>query len=181
MLLQDFKHCRKTNNGLPERSQMEAHTLEHVIHLEMLKHQSPRQALENRPSNEISLWRLFAILYVEEAVNTGKFKERTSAWHYVHLLHDCAPRHSHIRPHRRRDDLQDLPREGEHRGHQGNRRSQSEQTFKHTERTQQESAPKLAPKQVGQSRQTGETGLPVTIFPSSPPSSNSSTFPIPPH
>ena len=89
--LQDFKHWRKTTNGLPTQPEMEAHTLGRIIHMEMIKHDSPREALENRPSLEIALRRLFAILHVEEAINTGKFKERTSAWQYVHLLHESVP------------------------------------------------------------------------------------------
>ena len=50
IFLQDFKHLRKTANGTPSQSELEAHTSGRIIYLEMLMHQSPREALENRPS-----------------------------------------------------------------------------------------------------------------------------------
>ena len=89
--MQDFKHWRKTANGMPSQAEMEAHTLARIVHTEILMHESPREALEKRPSLEIALRRLFALLYVEEAVNTGKVKDRTSAWQFVHLLHESIP------------------------------------------------------------------------------------------
>ena len=60
--LQDFKHWRQTANGAPSQSELEAHTLGRIIHLEMLMHESPREAPENRPSLEIALRRLLALV-----------------------------------------------------------------------------------------------------------------------
>ena len=67
------------------------HTLGGFIHLEMLMHESPREALENRSSLEIARRRLFAILYVEEAVNKAQVRDRASAWQYVHIFHESVP------------------------------------------------------------------------------------------
>ena len=50
--LQDFKHWRKTFNGLPAQAEMEAHTLGRIIHMEMVKHDSPA-----RPSETVRPWR----------------------------------------------------------------------------------------------------------------------------
>lgn len=85
--LQEFKHWKKNATGLPSQAEMDAHTLGRMIHVELLKYETPREVVENRPSLEIALRRLFAILYVEEAMNTGKFRERPSAWRYVNLFH----------------------------------------------------------------------------------------------
>ena len=70
---------------------MDARTLGRKIHVEMLKHDNPRDALESRPSLEIALLRLFEILYVEEAINSSKFRKRPLAWRYVKLFHESVP------------------------------------------------------------------------------------------
>lgn len=56
--LQDFKHWRKTANGMPSQAEMEAHTLGRIVHLQMLMHDTPWEALEKRPSVEIALRRI---------------------------------------------------------------------------------------------------------------------------
>ena len=48
--LQDFKHWRKTATGLPSHAELEAHTLRRTIHMEMLKQDSPLEALQHMPS-----------------------------------------------------------------------------------------------------------------------------------
>ena len=95
--LPGFQALEKDIQRASNSSRDESHTLGPIIHMEMVL--ALCEALENRPSLEIVLRRLFSILHIEEAVITGKFKERTSAWQYVHLLHESAPMGSFMGDH----------------------------------------------------------------------------------
>ena len=86
-LTRDYKHFRRTVTGSPTASEMEALTLGRMIHLEMLAHESPKVALEQRPSLEVGLRRLYAILHVEQAMNTHVHTEPKDAWlEIVHIM-----------------------------------------------------------------------------------------------
>lgn len=90
-LSNSFKHWKKQYNGQPSNSEMEAITLGRIIHLEMLTHRSPKEALENRPSLEVALRRLYAILYVEETMNQGDHTHKKDAWNDVKDIHETTP------------------------------------------------------------------------------------------
>ena len=78
-----FKHWKKTYNGQPSNAEMEAVTLGRIIHLEMLTHTTPKEALENRPSLEVALRRLYAILFAEEAIIQGDHIHKKDAWNDI--------------------------------------------------------------------------------------------------
>ena len=82
-LANSFKHWRKNPNGLSSHSEMDAFTLGRMIHLELLTHRSPKEALQQRPSLEVALRRLYAILYAEETLNQGDHQHRRDAWNDI--------------------------------------------------------------------------------------------------
>ena len=82
-LANSFTHWRKNPNGLLSHAEMEAFTLGRMLHLEMLTHSSPKEALQQRPSLEDALRRLYAIIYVEETLNQGDHQHRRDAWNDI--------------------------------------------------------------------------------------------------
>ena len=71
-----FPFWKKSTNGRPTQAHMEAHNLARMMQLEMLAHNTPLEALRHRPSLEVGLRRLYAIMYVEEQIATGEMPER---------------------------------------------------------------------------------------------------------
>lgn len=90
-LANTFKHWKKTNSGQPLHSEMEAVNLGRMIHLELLCHETPKQALEQRPSLEVGLRRLYALLYVEETMNNGDYLHKKDAWSEIQDILETTP------------------------------------------------------------------------------------------
>ena len=89
--LAQFQHWKRLANGSPSHDEIEAHTIGRAIHVEMLEHDSPKEALETRPSIEILLRRLYALLYVAEEVNKNE-TQKGAAWKHINYLHESLPR-----------------------------------------------------------------------------------------
>ena len=85
-LATSFRHWRKTTGGQPLYSEVKAVTLGSIIHLEMLAHDSSKQALEQRPSLEVALRRLYAILYVDETFNNDEHATKKDAWQEIERI-----------------------------------------------------------------------------------------------
>lgn len=79
-LTRSFRHWHRPRSGRPTAAEIEAQFIGRLIHIELLMYPSPKEALEQRPSLEIALRRLFAILYVEETVSIGEHPNRREAW-----------------------------------------------------------------------------------------------------
>ena len=74
------QHFRRGTSGAPTAAEAEALTLDRLIHLEMLVYSSLKEALQERTSLEVALRRLYAILHVEKAMNTGMHTDKREAW-----------------------------------------------------------------------------------------------------
>ena len=73
---------------------MEAVTLGRIIHLKMLAHESPKQALKHRSSLEVALRRLYAILYVEETYSNEEHSTKKDAWQEIEHILEATPQGS---------------------------------------------------------------------------------------
>ena len=82
---------KKSVNGRPTQSHMEAHNIARMLHLEILAHSSPLEALRHRPSLEIGLRRLYAMMYVEKQIATGEMRDRGAAWQNIEFLLESTP------------------------------------------------------------------------------------------
>lgn len=79
-------------NNKPFPSENEAVTLARMIHLELLIHQSPWEALEQRPSLEVGLRRLYALIHVEMASRqTAVYPSRAHAWTEIEPILEVTP------------------------------------------------------------------------------------------
>ncbi|PXF49614.1 hypothetical protein BWQ96_00684 [Gracilariopsis chorda] len=90
-LLHHFQHWKRPASGLPTAQKMEAISIGRMTHLEILIHDSARQALEQRPSLQVGLRRLYAILCVQEDLSNGVQNDRRNALEEVHCLFEVVP------------------------------------------------------------------------------------------
>lgn len=82
----------KASYKRPLPSENEAVTLARMIHLEMLMHESPWEALENRPSLEVGLRRLYALVHVELASKQPDlYLSRSQAWAEIDPILEVTP------------------------------------------------------------------------------------------
>ena len=86
-----FPFWKKSVNGRPTQSHMETHNIARMLQLEILAHSSPLEALRHRPSLEVGLRRLYAIMYVEKQIATGEMPDRGSAWQNIEFLLESTP------------------------------------------------------------------------------------------
>ena len=86
-----FPFWKKSTNGRPTQSHMEAQNLARMMQLEFLAHKTPLEALRHRPSLEVGLRRLYAIMYVEKQIATGEMPDRGTAWHNIQFLLESTP------------------------------------------------------------------------------------------
>ena len=86
-----FPFWKKSTNGRPTQAHMEAHNLARMMQLEILAHKTPLEALRHRPSLEVGLRRLYAIMYVEKQIATGEIPGRGTAWQNINFLLEATP------------------------------------------------------------------------------------------
>ncbi|KAI0561368.1 hypothetical protein FGB62_86g016 [Gracilaria domingensis] len=81
-----FQKWHRNGKSPAIHAEAEATTLVRIIHLTIVMHESPLEALQNQPGLEVALRRLYAILYVEKSVFNGD-EDRADAWSSVeHML-----------------------------------------------------------------------------------------------
>ena len=89
------KAWTRSYNNKPLPAVHEAFTLARMIHLEMLVHPTPREALQSRPSIEVGIRRLYALIHVELASKqTAIYQSRAQAWAEIEPILEVLPTHA---------------------------------------------------------------------------------------
>lgn len=82
-----FERLHRASDLTSLSAKNEARNLAFMIHLDMLMDDTLLQALQKRPSLEVALRRLYALLSVDHSFPQGHLKTRAQAWQKVaHIL-----------------------------------------------------------------------------------------------